>query len=439
MTEMNEQELNKFLSTIRPVTIRNIDKSGKFLAGPDSVITIAPPNANPLIKGLVPEFSEERVRKFMAKPLPESYNLYEDPKYKGKLTPILNQELCGSCWAFSSASVLSDTYVVSKILSISPMISPTSIMNQTLDSDIGNGCGGGYPAKVGPFFQNKENQLFSEFCMDYLWCDLSSTCNGKGEGHLNLSQEQMTQMLNSSIPKPLCVLDDKNKLGYNVEKFETSSDTNLIKAHIMDVGPVVGCYAIYDSFTNNLYHNNNGTTEGVYMETIDPVTKSYNPDMGNLLGYHAVKIVGWGITSDSYDTSGDGNIKRIPYWIVANSWGETWGDRGFFRMAMYPFNKISAFEDPESKLGGFVAFTVSQPSSLLNKYYPPGGKYLPPGLTGLSDKNKQYYSTSDSSANLNVNDSVTAKNKRKRNYFYMIIFIIAIIVLLYYLKKNKYI
>lgn len=35
---------------------------------------------------------------------------------------------------------------------------------------------------------------------------------------------------------------------------------------------------------------------------------------------HIVRIVGWGIEN------------KIPYWIVANSWGRRWGENGFFRI-----------------------------------------------------------------------------------------------------------
>lgn len=39
-------------------------------------------------------------------------------------------------------------------------------------------------------------------------------------------------------------------------------------------------------------------------------------------GAHALKIIGW-----------DTNEAGINYWIVENSWGESWGENGFARIA----------------------------------------------------------------------------------------------------------
>lgn len=37
---------------------------------------------------------------------------------------------------------------------------------------------------------------------------------------------------------------------------------------------------------------------------------------------HVVSIVGWGIDAES----------KTKYWIIRNSWGEIWGEKGFFRL-----------------------------------------------------------------------------------------------------------
>ena len=52
--------------------------------------------------------------------------------------------------------------------------------------------------------------------------------------------------------------------------------------------------------------------------------------------------MGWGIAKNiQYDNGKRGDV---PYWHCRNSWGESWGDNGYFKIAMYPFNKRAQFE-----------------------------------------------------------------------------------------------
>lgn len=37
-------------------------------------------------------------------------------------------------------------------------------------------------------------------------------------------------------------------------------------------------------------------------------------------GGHCVKLLGWGVEEST------------PYWLVANSWNVTWGDKGYFKI-----------------------------------------------------------------------------------------------------------
>lgn len=38
---------------------------------------------------------------------------------------------------------------------------------------------------------------------------------------------------------------------------------------------------------------------------------------GDFEGGHAIKIIGWGVENGT------------KYWLIANSWGRSWGDNGF--------------------------------------------------------------------------------------------------------------
>ena len=58
----------------------------------------------------------------------------------------------------------------------------------------------------------------------------------------------------------------------------------------------------------------------VYQDFLQYKGGIYKHVTGSMLGGHAVRIVGWG------------EEEGVNYWIVANSWSESWGENGFFRI-----------------------------------------------------------------------------------------------------------
>lgn len=74
------------------------------------------------------------------------------------------------------------------------------------------------------------------------------------------------------------------------------------KRNIMQFGSITTSYTVYSDFLTY--------KSGVYRHL-----------EGNSMGGHAVKTIGWGIE--------DG----VEYWICVNSWNETWGDGGLFKIA----------------------------------------------------------------------------------------------------------
>jgi hypothetical protein len=92
----------------------------------------------------------------------------------------------------------------------------------------------------------------------------------------------------------------------------------------------------------------------------------FDPEQtGNFMGGHAVVIIGWGIEK-GMTVPFTNRVVDVPYWYCRNSWGEKWGsDGGYFKIAMYPFNKSSQFDKlvsfqlpsgGTSSVGGFILF-----------------------------------------------------------------------------------
>ena len=70
----------------------------------------------------------------------------------------------------------------------------------------------------------------------------------------------------------------------------------------------------------------------------------------------AKTLSGYRLQRDQYDNNKFGDV---PYWHCRNSWGPKWGNCGFFKMAMYPFNMVSQFDHlVYTSLGGPVGGVV---------------------------------------------------------------------------------
>lgn len=294
---------------------------------------------------------------------------------KKNISPVLNQASCGSCWAFALASCISDCFVVSgKYLQLpdsagsiptSP-ISPTSIMACIRDRYT-LGCLGGNPGYAAEIVQS--NGVLSSTCLDYSFILDNKYFNGESRDHFD-SAQKMGEAMNAALPNCGCIdpLDSRKKftitdvhtLPANSEDSTSAASLkntwDLVRRWIWENGSVVACYTIYENFTNE--RNGFQATNGVYFED-----HPYSGGGKQIAGLHAVRVLGWGVEKNC--PLPDGGTADVPYWMVANSWSEDWADKGYFKMARYPYNKVSQFDtlvttEDGFEFGGFILFKAGE-------------------------------------------------------------------------------
>jgi hypothetical protein len=315
--------------------------------------------------------------------IPETYDwrfIYpiDDKSRKEKkkyIMPPDNQYLCGSCWAISTASVIGDAFVVAGLVDWRPEISTV----YSLICYPQGKCEGGNPALLLQEIARGDG-VPSKHCLDYSFCAKNDKCNGTATRHFeaqNMSQllpkecgcyypvEQYNYTINKDI-KTLAI----GQGATTIENLQSS-----IKKHILMNGPALTGYFVLKNFSSGYFTKING---GVYLDRAnyvpgEPLTfNDINSSGSSYKGSHAVAIIGWGIAKNIlYDTNKRGDV---PYWYCRNSWGPKWGaDNGYFKMAMYPFNKVAQFgkiidivdgNGQRHRCGGIITFTVSKPPQL---------------------------------------------------------------------------
>ncbi len=165
-----------------------------------------------------------------------------------------------------------------------------------------NGCQGGYPEAAWQHWKQAGlvtggNYGSNEGCEPYSLPNCDHHVSGKyqpcsGEGPTPSCKRSCI----SGYPKSYTA--DKQ---FGASAYSVPSNVAKIQTEIMTNGPVEGSFSVYEDFLTY--------KSGVYEH------KS-----GQMLGGHAIKIIGWGVDAGT------------DYWIVANSWNEDWGNGGFFNI-----------------------------------------------------------------------------------------------------------
>jgi len=218
--------------------------------------------------------------------LPDTFDVREKwPKCATTMSEVRSQSShCVASWALITAEVATDRTCIKYDGATDFELSSKDIT--CFCTSCGQECGGGFPLLAMNWWVTDGIVTGSNF--------------GAQEGCKPYPSTPTPDACVKSCAKgyPKTYAEDKHHAS---SAYMVSSTVANIQQEIFNNGPVAAAFQIYADF---LFY-----VSGVYHHV-----------SGGFAGGHLVKIIGWGTENGS------------PYWLVANSWNTTWGEKGFFKI-----------------------------------------------------------------------------------------------------------
>ncbi len=211
---------------------------------------------------------------------------------KNYATSSRNQHIptyCGSCWAMGSTSALADRIRIARKAKFPDYM----IAVQTAVYCLCSGCGGGDAGTVYSYI--RQNGIGADSCQNYV---------AQGDGN-ECTPEHLCE---NCSPTGNCSAITDYPTFY-VEEHGHIQGVDAIKAEIFARGPVA-CYVDAGPIWNWGFGPNS--------------SQIFSGCPGCSQIDHVISVVGFG-----HDAAAN-----LDYWIIRNSWGEYWGQNGYFRLKM---------------------------------------------------------------------------------------------------------
>lgn len=246
--------------------------------------------------------------------IPESFDVREQwPQCKSITGMVRDQSDCGSCWAFGSTEAFNDRYCIATgDASLVFSTEDTTACCSGMQCALSMGCNGGQPSGAWSWFiktgvstgGNWEDNGKGTTCKPYSMQSCAHhvspppgmvSCDDLNNGNEYKTPKCTSTCYETGYTTPYSKDKHFAKSSYSIKGVEN------IQKEIMEKGTVSVAMTVYEDFESY--------SSGVYQHVT-----------GRSLGGHAIKMIGWGVDNGT------------PYWICTNSWNDTWGEKGTFRI-----------------------------------------------------------------------------------------------------------